>query len=194
MIPGDSLTTVDGSEIVAQWGTWPAREKLRKLYSDIHEYVMLDRWSDPYWLDWSAVFTPIEMDAWCSIRAHALPFYPQYPVGRYFVDFANPYHKIALELDGAAYHDEAKDAARDKDLTRLGWVVFRVTGKEAVRGPPAFEDILDEHEAKLAREDWLLHTCDGVVHALNVVYGRRKEKHDDLIWRTLNAHVSAGDV
>ena len=72
--------------------------------------------------------TPIEEWLWHDIRSVDAVLYPQYPVGRFFVDFANPAAKVAIECDGAAYHDQAKDAARDAELNRLGWTVYRFPG------------------------------------------------------------------
>lgn len=73
--------------------------------------------------------TPIEGWLWAEIRDANAIFYPQYPVGRFFVDFANPRAKVAIECDGAAYHlDKAKDAARDAVLARMGWTVYRAPG------------------------------------------------------------------
>lgn len=73
--------------------------------------------------------TPIECWLWHDIRANDAVLYPQYPVSRYFVDFANPVAKVAIECDGAAYHtDTAKDARRDAELAQLGWSVYRAPG------------------------------------------------------------------
>jgi len=57
--------------------------------------------------------------------------YPQFPIFNSFIDFANPYLKIGLELDGKDYHNLDKDYETDKKLSRFGWKIFRVTGKEA---------------------------------------------------------------
>jgi very-short-patch-repair endonuclease len=73
-------------------------------------------------------FTPIEAWLWHDIRAVDAVLYPQYPVGRFFVDFANPVAKVAIECDGAAYHDQARDAERDAQLQRMGWTVYRFPG------------------------------------------------------------------
>ena len=44
-----------------------------------------------------------------------LPFYPQYPIGKYFVDFADPVKKIVIECDGKKYHqDKEKDKRRQR--------------------------------------------------------------------------------
>lgn len=73
--------------------------------------------------------TPIEYWLWHDIRANDAVLYPQYPIGRYFVDFANPVAKVAVECDGAAYHtDREKDARRDAELEAIGWSVYRAPG------------------------------------------------------------------
>lgn len=78
-----------------------------------------------------AVMTPIEEWLWADIRENNAVLYPQYPVGRFFVDFANPVAKVAIECDGAAFHlDKAKDAARDAELQAMGWTIYRITGKD----------------------------------------------------------------
>jgi len=75
--------------------------------------------------------TPIESSLWADIRQLDAVFYPQFPVGKFFVDFANPRAKIAIECDGLQYHlDKAKDAARDAKLAELGWQVYRITGRK----------------------------------------------------------------
>lgn len=84
--------------------------------------------------DWDIGFihmTPIEDWLWTHIRACDAVLYPQYPVGRFFVDFANPVAQVAIECDGAAYHtDKAKDAARDAQLRAMGWAVYRISGSD----------------------------------------------------------------
>lgn len=78
--------------------------------------------------------TPIEEWLWGDIRDLNAVFYPQWPVGGFFVDFANPKTKVALECDGAQWHtDWRKDAARDAKLSEMGWDVYRFTGKECRR-------------------------------------------------------------
>jgi hypothetical protein len=78
--------------------------------------------------DWVSIFTPIEAATWHDIRCGGLPLWPQLPVDRFFVDFGNPIAKVALECDGAQWHDEARDARRDAVLHELGWKVWRAPG------------------------------------------------------------------
>lgn len=108
---------------------------LREFYANANFEIMQARsfeWGiDPYEVDWLRVFTPIEFALWQDIRQEGLVMYPQYPVAGFFLDFANPLLKVAIECDGAAYHlDKAKDAARDAKLNSLGWVVYRISGRD----------------------------------------------------------------
>jgi hypothetical protein len=103
------------------------------MYQQIEE-AGADAWadSDPYCWDRTPGvinFTPIEDWLWADIRQCGAVLYPQYPVLNFFVDFANPVAKVAIECDGHAYHlDKAKDAARDQRLTDSGWTVYRISG------------------------------------------------------------------
>ncbi|MGC4396013.1 endonuclease domain-containing protein [Hydrogenophaga sp. T2] len=94
-----------------------------------------DEWAlDPYAWSQYLTLTPIEDWLWVHIRDANAIFYPQYPVGRFFVDFANPRAKVAIECDGAQYHkDKAKDQRRDDELSAMGWRVYRVPGYLCVR-------------------------------------------------------------
>ena len=107
---------------------------LRELYREITPEILANELSDPYVVDWMRVFTPIEYDMWCSIRALAIPMWPQYPVGGFFIDFGDPARHIAFEADGQQWHHAEKDAKRDAELRSLGWSVFRFPGWQCVRG------------------------------------------------------------
>jgi len=90
---------------------------------------------DPYaWDEAGISFTPIERWLWHDIRAADAVLYPQYPVLGFFVDFANPKAKVAIECDGAAFHHPEKDAERDSQLRTAGWTVYRITGKDCRDG------------------------------------------------------------
>lgn len=109
--------------------------KIRAFYRSHHADIMAtpaNEWAmDAYaWDEDRMIFmTPIEKWFWADIRACDAVLYPQYPVLDFFVDFANPKAKVAIECDGEAYHtDKAKDAARDKRLTDIGWTVYRISG------------------------------------------------------------------
>lgn len=104
--------------------------------------------SDPYsFYDWDLVFTRIEWNVWSDIRYLGLPFYPQFPVGKYFIDFADPENKIAIEADGKDWHNTERDRIRDQELNKLNWKVIRLPGKITFK---EYEDYFDDHT-----EEWL---------------------------------------
>lgn len=115
-------------------------QQIREFYKLAEPEIMAEKsneWGlDPYFWDAGLVrMTPIEAWLWHDIRAVDLVLYPQYPVAGFFVDFANPKAKVAIECDGAAYHgDKAKDAARDATLRACGWSVYRISGKDCRHG------------------------------------------------------------
>lgn len=110
-----------------------------------------DDWGiDPYaWEEAGIVLTPIEAGLWHDIRAESLVLYPQYPVGRFFVDFGNPVWKVAIECDGKRWHtDHERDQRRQAEIEAMGWRVYRIGGaacltdaveSEAENGPPRLE-------------------------------------------------------
>jgi REase_MTES_1575 len=133
------------------------------------------RWINPYFVNWSRHFTPIEFDAWWSIWAQGVRLYPQVPVSRYFIDFANPVHRVGVELDGELWHERERDTARDEDLARLGWRIFRIRGKDAFKG--GFDLArLPESPAEVRRQlrAWALETGDGVIRAVDAIFLRNK--------------------
>lgn len=123
---------------------------LRELYrwKDEHIRQCWPRMAGPYPVDWD--FTPIEAAAWQTIRCLGLPFYPQYPVGPFFVDFADPVMRMAIECDGKQWHDARKDAARDAEIKSLGWSVNRFTGRQCYLSSENHESI----------DMWLESICD----------------------------------
>jgi very-short-patch-repair endonuclease len=110
---------------------------LRSYYAE-NEAAILEakpwQWGVPInEVDWRSMFSPIESAMWDAIRMEGAIFYPQYPVAGFFLDFANPQSRIAIECDGAAWHlDRVKDYERDEKLRHLGWTVFRVTGSKCM--------------------------------------------------------------
>lgn len=88
-------------DMATQVERWKSFRKLYKFYerelmaATPYEYVI-----DRYELQWDKHATPIELSAWADITYSGIVMYPQYPIGRYFADYANPKLKIVLELDG----------------------------------------------------------------------------------------------
>jgi len=134
----------------------------------------------PYFFDWK--FTPIEMYAWQDIRGTGIPMYPQVPVGRYFIDFADPFLKIGVELDGKDFHDRAKDEARDEDLWSQGWRIFRIPGRESLPGGPSPMEKRSEYPSDLdyreALIQWGLRWSEGFFWALKKFYYSRRNPGD----------------
>lgn len=121
--------------------------EIKAHYAEYEKRIMnckKSEWAiDPYaWDEGKGMinFTPIEHMLWPEIRLHGAILYPQYPVNGVFVDFANPVAKIAIECDGKEFHDEAKDAERDRKLRAFGWIVYRISGSDCYKNFDADSD------------------------------------------------------
>lgn len=148
---------------------------------------------NPYFLDWD--FTPIERLAWMDIRGGGIPMYPQFPIGRAFIDFADPILKIGVELDGAAYHEHKKDLARDMHLAKQGWRIFRVKGKDAVKVVPnPFEsqyDLVYAGDWRKALLEWGMTDSTGFFWALERVFYKTHLGDRDVAIEIVGGHQIA---
>ena len=75
--------------------------------------------------------SPIELKLYEAMRREGLSPTPQFCIEEYFVDFAFPDVRVAVEADGAAYHQgerRERDHKRDWVLRRQGWKVLRFHG------------------------------------------------------------------
>lgn len=91
---------------------------------------------DPYAWDMGKAMiwmTPIETAMWCDIRNQGLVMYPQWPQCGFFLDFANPVAKVAIECDGKEFHDEVLDRKRDAILENDGWTIYRIKGFQCLK-------------------------------------------------------------
>ena len=150
-----------------------------------------------YPFDWNKIFSPIEKQAWQAIKCKGgIVLYPQFPVGRFFVDFGNPYLKIALELDGKEFHSAERDIIRDSELKELGWTVYRVPGSE-MYSTNYLEwydmDVRDiSHSARVGHiYNWFMNTGDGVIEAIKIVHFNGSSYHDcaeELAKESLDKH------
>ena len=78
-----------------------------------------------YWM------SPIEAELYDAMRGEGLSPNPQFRIEAYYVDFAFPDIKLAVEADGAAYHSgerRERDRKRDWILRKQGWTVKRFYG------------------------------------------------------------------
>jgi very-short-patch-repair endonuclease len=148
-------------------------EDIRKHYEEKTPRIMQsgDRWISPHshYVDWNKIFSPIEWDTWMALRSYArIPLYPQYPVGRFFADFGNPYYKIALECDGKAYHqDKEKDARRDDFFINEGWSVYRCPGSHCYK--IVDYTVVEPEEFIQTMRDYY-RTVEGLIKALASYY------------------------
>jgi very-short-patch-repair endonuclease len=125
--------------------TLKQRNEIREKYKDWYPR------SCPYrYFDWSSVFSPIEENVWGDIRYIGIPFYPQYPILEYFVDFADPVKKIAIECDGKEFHqDKEKDRIRQERIEAEGWEFIRFEGKDTYK---CYDDFFPEYKEFSERE------------------------------------------
>ncbi len=75
--------------------------------------------------------SPIEAALYAAMRREGLSPFPQFYIQGYYVDFAFPDVGVAVEADGAAYHEglrHQRDRKRDWILRRAGWTVKRFHG------------------------------------------------------------------
>ncbi len=75
--------------------------------------------------------SPIEAKLYDAMTREGLSPIAQYCIEGYFVDFAFPEARVAVEADGAAYHQgerQERDRKRDWVLQKHGWKVLRFHG------------------------------------------------------------------
>jgi len=75
--------------------------------------------------------SPIEVTLYDAMRREGLSPFPQFYIQGYYADFAFPDVRVAVEADGAAYHEGVRheqDRKRDWILGRAGWTVKRFHG------------------------------------------------------------------
>lgn len=190
------------SQITDKW--WYIRQMYLDFMPDIIEMAKKDitRWADVYPLDWYEHFTDAEKLTWHSIRARRVVLYPQFPAFQWLIDFANPYLRVGLEIDGSQ-HKPDKDRERDEQLAGIGWRIFRVPASQVFASIPDFSEIcesgLEGEERETAIKRWMLQSDDGVVHALErIVFSSiepASEEEDpeqdmiqELAYRTLDVH------
>lgn len=157
-------------------------------------YAVLNAWADadlfdymracPHdIMDFEKIMTPIEIQFWHEARAMLTGVWPQYPVGRFIADFAMPVLKIAVECDGRAYHDPARDEARDAEMARMGWTVYRVTGSQCnnFMAEPERRDHEDDEEYSARHRRWAQMTLGEAVGQIRARFDdyRMRNRQDE---------------
>ncbi|MEV1063008.1 AAA domain-containing protein [Streptomyces sp. NPDC050263] len=81
-----------------------------------------------------------EQRVYLALRARGHQVRPQYPAGRYRIDLVveGGTRRLAVECDGDAFHTEENadaDAARQRELERVGWTFVRIRGSRFFLDP-----------------------------------------------------------
>ncbi len=109
-----------------------------------------------------ATESELEARAWRLLVGGGLPV----PVRQYEVrskghlvarvDFAYPLQMLAIEADGFRFHSKASDWRRERyrqnALIRLGWIVYRITWEDVIRGKRRFREDIALLLARSSRE------------------------------------------
>lgn len=116
----------------------------------------------------------------------AMHMYPQYPILNYFVDFADPYRRVAIEVDGAKFHqDGEKELRRHKEIEADGWTLYHITGAEAFGNIDSFyalgnRIILDKDGDEVSYEyedDFINHRDNLLISCASGIVCCIKRKH-----------------
>jgi very-short-patch-repair endonuclease/transcription elongation GreA/GreB family factor len=83
-----------------------------------------------------------EQRVFLALRHRGYRVRPQYPAGRYRIDLVveGGTKRLAVECDGDAFHNEENadaDAARQRELERVGWTFVRIRGSRFFLDPDA---------------------------------------------------------
>lgn len=172
-------------------------DKIRKYYK-AHEIGIKTAkdgiWGtgNPYGINWE--FTPIESEMWISLRTHDLVMYPQFPIGKYFADFANPQKRVVVECDGARWHSKEKDEPRNQYMAEKGWWLYRVPGRDCFGAGLDWQAINDsDDEGAEMIERWAL-SGDALACAIAARHFNRQvpEVLRDALSQTI-AHFATGN-
>ena len=134
---------------------------------------------------------------WGVIRSNGkAPLYPQYPVSKYIVDFGNPIVKVAVECDGREWHlDKKKDERRDDNLASLGWLTYRISGKDCFCVSKEYDNLNEYNDYEpedryRILSEFYQNTAEGLIKAIamyhfNASFGFIHTKEEKLAYLTL---------
>ena len=151
------------------------RNEIELSYKLLLPYILQRKgnWINPYILDWNSYLNTNEFSIFCVCRCLGVALYPQYKVGRFYLDFANPYYKIGVEVDSKTYHIIEKDIERDKELKSLGWKIYHLTSSECYSNSKQNMEEIDLEYDYLTREDYILNrskqlknTMEGIIESI----------------------------
>lgn len=87
---------------------------------------------------------------WRTLSIYSAVLWPQFEISRFRLDFALCLRRhgrpvvVAIECDGAQFHDAAQDAMRDAALRAAGILTVRASGAEIRRSPSAVIGRIDD--------------------------------------------------
>lgn len=142
------------------------RVLLKKCYESLTPYIIETKGIgvDPYIIDWHSYLNANEWSVFAICRCEAISMFPQYPVGRFFLDLGNPYFKVGIEVDSKTWHVLEKDIERDKELRKLGWKIYHLTSTEAfVYKDLDFYYCADEEDLEEMTIKFLTETTEGIM-------------------------------
>lgn len=130
MIERSGFKEVDGSTPIALKHSIIREEYARKMAD--FTAGGLDYVVNPEFIGWNYEWTQNAQSAWFCLKAEGVSMYPLFPFLHYFLDFADPFRKIAVlvEEDDAPWN-EAFCQEQDKLLTLGGWMVYRIPSQVA---------------------------------------------------------------
>lgn len=132
------------------------QQRIDKLYT---AQPLLDACESPIEVVWGVWWLGLAL--LCQMYNRPFPYAPeaQYDVecnGEWYrLDFAFPEQKIAVELDGHAFHERTVDQViardtRDRHLQVAGWRVLHWSGTELLRAPASAIEQLHDHLEAIA--------------------------------------------
>ncbi|MBJ6987251.1 MULTISPECIES: endonuclease domain-containing protein [unclassified Devosia] len=98
-----------------------------------------------------ANLTDAEIKLWEHIperQLNGFKFVRQLPVGAYIADFAYREADLIVELDGGQHAENAKDAARTRDLAAHGYSVLRFWNDDVLENTEGVLTAIAEHLSK----------------------------------------------
>ncbi|WP_086468979.1 endonuclease domain-containing protein [Devosia lucknowensis] len=92
--------------------------------------------------------TLAERKLWALLRDRrfvGFKFRRQVPIGPYIADFVCYETKLIIEADGSQHADNARDVARDAELTRRGFRLLRLWNADILLRPTQVADLVWAH-------------------------------------------------
>lgn len=157
-------------ENFTKYDVFKKREIIKAKYDKIRSYIFENKSSyvNPYIVPWESVLNANETNLFHCFRASGFPMYPQFPVGKYWVDFGNPFYKVAIEADSKTFHTIEKDIDRDFDLKKMGWTVYHIPSSLSFSKKQVDVYNVYRYDENYVEtwEDYLRNTLEGVLDCI----------------------------